>query len=244
MAVAMVGLLAATAANVWVVSTQWAVLRGQLGGDRPHVKNVTDAASDTQAALEISRRQAEALEKQVVVLNRQIAAFEKVEAARLGVSRVDSIVGRNELRIGIPIDNYGRVPSPTMKVKVLTGKFADIKKADHEVFMFGGDRAYVPPGSGKFGVTVAVPLAAGDIERLESRALQVMLAGTLDWDNGFGSRASSGFCFLYSPDATGWDACNVANNEMLEKLVRATPVALEKPVALEGPAPVLMPLRK
>jgi hypothetical protein len=240
MVFATVGFLAATAGNIWVASTQWGIVRGQLNAakdsDKQNLKNVTEVAKDTQAALEISRRQAEALEKQVVVLNRQIAAFEKVEAARLGVSRVDSIVGRDELRIGIPIDNYGRVPSPTMKVKILTGKFADVKTPDHEVYMFGGDRAYVPPGSGRFGVTVAVPLVAGDAERLEARTMQIMLAGTLDWDNGFGTRSSSGFCFLYTSQ-THWDACNVANHEMLEKLVRATPVALE------GHGSLITPLR-
>lgn len=238
---ATVGILAATAGNVWVAWSQWAVMRGQLNAakdaDKQNLKNVTDVAKDTQAALEISRRQGETLEKHVVVLNRQIAAFEKVEAARLGVSRVDSIVGRDEIKIGIPIDNYGRVPSPTMKVKVLTGKFADIKKPEHDVHMFGGDRAYVPPGSGRFGVTVAVPLSPGDAERLEARTLQMMVAGTLDWDNGFGTRASGGFCFFYAAQ-TYWDACGVVNYEMLEKLVRSNPIALE------GHGFSIIPLRK
>ena len=228
---ATVGILAATGGNVWVVFQEWALLRGQWNAARDastqHMKAVTDAAQGTHVALEISRRQVEALETQAVVLNRQITALENAEAARLEVSRVVSILGRDEMKIGIPIDNYGRMPSPTLKVKVLASTFADVKALAYEVHMFGGDRTHVPPGSGRSGVTVFVPLVPGDAERLEARTLQMMIAGTLDWDNGFGTRASGRFCFFYAPRAH-WDACRVGDYEMLAKLVSSNPVASEE----------------
>ena len=161
---------------------------------------------------------------QAVALDRQIKVLENAEAARLEVSRVVSILGRDEIKIGIPIDNYGRMPSPAMKVKVSTSTFAGGKESEHEVRMFGGDRTQIPPGTGRSGVTVLVPLVPGDGERLEARTLQMMIARTLDWDNGFGKRASGRFCFFYAPQAQ-WDACGVGDYETLAKLVSSTPVA-------------------
>jgi hypothetical protein len=145
----------------------------------------------------------------------QLASFQTVEGASLTVSRptLDAI------QIALPIENHGRVPSPKVKAfvhvsRVLSKGGVPFGFASHE---FGGDRTLIPPGTGRYGVTVLHGLKAMELEQIEHGEATIWVGVTLRFDNGFGTESQSGFCWRYAAGGR-WDACPTVKFADLEKM--------------------------
>ncbi|PYN83765.1 MAG: hypothetical protein DMD96_01025 [Candidatus Rokuibacteriota bacterium] len=163
-------------------------------------KNNSASAKSTDDALRITRD--------------QLTAFQVVEGAHLGVA-LPVLLGD---RVALPIENYGRIPSPKVSIFAHVYRFQSKDRTSlyskrHE---FGGDRTEIPPGVGKYGVTVPLELKANEMDRIANGEIGLWVGVTLKYDNGFGTQSQPGFCFSYA--GTKWDACPVAHFADLERM--------------------------
>lgn len=143
----------------------------------------------------------------------QLASFQAVEGASLTISRptLDAV------KIALPIENHGRVPSPRVKVfvhisRVLSKGGVPFGVSRHEL---GGDRTLIPPGAGRYGVTVPHGLRAAELEQIGRGEATLWVGVTLRFDNGFGAESQPGFCWRYGMG--GWDACPTVKFADLER---------------------------
>jgi len=128
-------------------------------------------------------------------MRRNLGAFESVEGASPGVGKYQGTLSDGQ--IGIPIQNYGHVAAPkaTFFVHVARGKSPPFYTND---YTFGGDRTEIPPGSGKYGLTVKLGLSPDEIAWIERGEETLMIGVTINYDNGFGKDTQVGFAFSYN----------------------------------------------
>jgi hypothetical protein len=161
------------------------------------------------------------------VMEGQLAASQNAEGAHMGIGEFEGSIDNGE--IGIPIENYGRIPSPRTYIFVHVYKFTNKSPVPiySKDYNFGGDRTEIPPGSGKYGVTVPLELSPGEIERLQSQQERLEIFTVLKYDNGFGRILQPGFCFAYTPlNSKRWNACpeGVVNFADLQKVKPGQPM--------------------
>ena len=175
--------------------------------------------SEMTAAVQVSRANADAAMKAAETAQDQLRAFQNTEGAHIRPSRFEGNIAKGRIRI--PIENYGHMPSPSMSVfvhvyKELAGEQMPFY-AKH--YNFGGDRTEIPPGTGRYGVTVPIELAPGEIEKIKTGQEQLYIGITIKYDNGFGKESQPGFCYVYVPGhPENWDACGVVSFEDLQKM--------------------------
>jgi len=138
----------------------------------------------------------------------QVAAFEKIEGAQLGIGHYQGDARSGF--IGIPINNYGHTSSPQLWLYPHVYRFGS---KDHKVlyvkdYSFGGDQTEIPPGNGVYGVVIPLELKAGEFERIGKEEV-MWVAVSYKFDDGFGHISPmKAACFSYNPkNPVNWDAC-------------------------------------
>jgi hypothetical protein len=163
--------------------------------------------------LEVSGKQTDQLiglyRQQVEQLKTQINSFQRVEGAYIGISQPQGNISGKDL--GIPLENYGRIPSPRVWIYPHIYRFTSKtrQRVYAKDYTFGGDQTEIPPGFGKYGVSVPLEFMPGELAKTENGDEIMWVAVSFKYDDGFGNISSmKGVCFIYNPaHPTVWDAC-------------------------------------
>jgi len=125
-------------------------------------------------------------------------------------------------QIRIPLENGGKIPSPRVRVSYLLSRerLSDHVTLESAQGSFGGDRTNVPPGTGHYGISVPMKNFTGsDAASVKNGTESVLVAGNIDYDDGFGVQTQSSYCFKSSPSSNGgWDACPIVTFADLQKM--------------------------
>jgi hypothetical protein len=148
-------------------------------------------------------------EKQWRVTSDQLTAYENTEGAHIGVGQLQWDVSGDQIRI--PVENYGHIPSPSVHLfphmyRFIPGPQPSVVYArDYD---FGGDQTEIPPGSGKYGVSIPVELRSGEMDKLQNGTELMWVAVTIWYEDGFGHVSKPGTCFAFNPKhPLVWDGC-------------------------------------
>jgi hypothetical protein len=160
----------------------------------------------------------------VIITYRQLQtakrSLEVTQRAYLGTTTPD-IDFVNGGRIRLPIENFGHMPSPriyqgTAQVLFKTSNGSTIRQSSQP---FGGDRTAIPPGKGYFGVSIPLAVSAQEKNAIDHGEETIWVAGSIEYDTGFGERDKYSFCQIYNRDpAIQWNACPIVTFEDLQKL--------------------------
>jgi hypothetical protein len=125
--------------------------------------------------------------------------------------------------IDITLTNSGRLPSPRATVFAHVYKFSrDNRILSRKTHTFGGDRTPVPPGAGKYGVSVPLELQPGEREKVSSGAERIDVFLVVRYDNGFKKESQLGYCWAYVPRVFLWNKCTMPVVEFSD-LTKITP---------------------
>jgi len=128
-----------------------------------------------------------------------------------------------EAKVGIPINNYGKNPSPWISLGV-----REIRKAGNMIIhtsqqSFGGDRTEVAPGTGQREFVYPLEGLRQSEEKPIARGEEIVtLDFALSYDDSFGHIVPKFTCFAYTPTDpfVKWTNCPVYTSADMERLLK------------------------